>query len=188
MCSSVLVRYGGALLSADWAWTWGKGWGKSCVLSVCWVGDELVLGNWIMLLWLPVWVGAAMWWSGSLEAWEHKRECCIRFISRGQSKIEAQGAFWEHCVLYSDAVWSFRLPIWEDVIYSFQIVIFHSRDIFYISVCPRKKQHILFLFIFSSKAHFRGFHLFSINVIQHFILFTVGRIYITAPAVLESLC
>lgn len=156
MCSRVLVRWGGVLLSADWAWTWGKGWGKSWV-SICWVVELLVLGNWVMLLLLPVSVGAALWWSGSLEAWEHKRECGIWFITSRESNIKAlkklRGPFWEHCVLYSDAGWSFRLPMWDDVIYSFQI--FHSHDIFYISVCPRKKQHILFLFIFfSSKAHF----------------------------------
>lgn len=116
MCSRVLVRWEGVLLSADWAWTWGKDWGTSWV-SVCQVVEGLVL---------PVWVGAAAWWSGSLEAWKNKREWGIWCITSRKWNMEAleklRGPFWEHCVIYSDAVRSFRLPIWDDVSYSSQIL------------------------------------------------------------------
>lgn len=71
MCSRVLVRWGGMLLSGEWAWSWGEGWGKSSV-SVCWVVEGLVLGKWVVLLLLPLHEGATMWSSASLETWEHK--------------------------------------------------------------------------------------------------------------------
>lgn len=90
------------------------------------------------------------------------RECDIWFITSRESNIEAlkklTGPFQEHCILHSDAVWSFRLQIWDDVIYSFVILstfFIHVTSFTY--VCPKIKQHILFLFIFSSKAHFRCF-------------------------------
>lgn len=83
MCSRVLVRWGGMLLSGDWAWPGGKDWGKSSV-RLCWVVEGLVLGKWVVLLLLPLHGGATMWSSGSLETWEHNS---ISFNNNSESHI-----------------------------------------------------------------------------------------------------